>query len=224
MSSFTSVSAQGPAGDAAAEPGPGEAPRDPHQNPHGNLAEFLRNQTADAVAILGQLVRLGPQSLPQDRLGQPGGLLPVTALQGCQAIMFMHTTKGGLGLSYSHGSGFLINKLNTNYDIRADERCQTCSGTGDGSGAAIVAAAGGSWGGGYGIPASGTTFDVPIIRWSAPCFYNIDSLSVGLTVGIEHTHSVLLLWNAATLECVKAGRAVLGTDVHVMMGQRAEAE
>ncbi len=30
---------------------------------------------------------------------------------------------------------------------------------------------------------------------------------------------MLLLWNEATLEVVKAGKAVLGTDVHVMVGQ-----
>lgn len=37
--------------------------------------------------------------------------------------------------------------------------------------------------------------------------------------GLEHTHSVLLLWDEGTVERVKAGRAVLGTDVHVMVGQ-----
>ncbi|KAG2442066.1 hypothetical protein HYH02_009857 [Chlamydomonas schloesseri] len=279
MSSFTSVSAQGPAGDAGSGPSPGEAP--PADDEHGGggggrgggghhtvllskgmggsgpggggggqqLSDFLRRHTAEAAATLGQLVRLGPQSGPQDRMGQPSGLLPVSALQACQALMFLRTLKGGLGLSYSHGSGFLINKLRTEMVpfIPPGSGSGSATGSAAGRGGTAAGGGGGTEGGGgggagggggeagYATPGAAAAagawggYDadgqvVPAIQWSAPAFYSVDSLSVGLTLGLEQTHSVLLLWDEATVERVKAGRAVLGTDVHVMVGQRADAE
>ncbi|KAG2492489.1 hypothetical protein HYH03_009154 [Edaphochlamys debaryana] len=265
MSSFVSVSGQGPAGDAGSEPVPGEAPREAKS---AALSGYLRAQAADAAVALGCLLRLGPQAGPGgavDRMGQPAGLLPVSALQSCQALMFMRTTKAGLGLSYSHGTGFLINKISTEYGSSSDDlRSRSGSARHPGpltpprsplASAAASAAAGtglerleegvdgggGSWGGGWGggvspLVASGPQGaprprprprprpPVPLLRWSAPAFYSIDSLSVGLTLGLEHTHSVLVLWDPPALAAVRGGRAVLGTDVHVMMGRRADAE